>query len=68
MACQRSLSQTMQYFLFLRNFKRLFVIDLEFDTSEQLFIIRKEFKEWSKENVKTRTARSRTREGKRYDE
>ncbi|KRY04028.1 hypothetical protein T12_3255 [Trichinella patagoniensis] len=23
------------------------------------------FKEWSKENVKTRTARSRTREGKR---
>ncbi|KRY29987.1 hypothetical protein T01_8594, partial [Trichinella spiralis] len=27
-----------------------------------------QFKEWSKENVKTRTARSRTREGKRHAE
>ncbi|KRY12126.1 hypothetical protein T12_4397 [Trichinella patagoniensis] len=26
-----------------------------------------QFKEWSKENVKTRTARSRTREGKSWD-
>ncbi|KRY47721.1 hypothetical protein T03_4574, partial [Trichinella britovi] len=28
----------------------------------------REFKEWCKENVKTRTARSRTREGKRFKE
>ncbi|XP_003373371.1 conserved domain protein [Trichinella spiralis] len=30
-------------------------------------IIRNRFKEWSKENVKTRTTRNRTREGNRYD-
>ncbi|KAL1234830.1 Acylphosphatase, partial [Trichinella spiralis] len=31
------------------------------------FTFTDKFKEWSKENVKTRTARSRTREGNRYD-
>ncbi|KAL1245864.1 Uncharacterized protein TSPI_09642 [Trichinella spiralis] len=35
---------------------------------EMAVLLNSQFNEWSKENVKTRTARSRTGEDKRYDQ
>ncbi|KRX70576.1 hypothetical protein T06_1001 [Trichinella sp. T6] len=47
------------------NFQTYVVLSLliEFSSAFLLLILWLRFKEWSKENVKTRTARSRTREG-----
>ncbi|KRX32312.1 hypothetical protein T05_11129, partial [Trichinella murrelli] len=40
------------------------IVERSLIAAEVGFGITNKFKEWSKENVKTRTARSRTREGK----